>query len=107
MSLPHAHGPWCATKPPTRVDYEIATRTAIRRVLNEYGGLARDANELGDDADLCTAGMSSHATVDVLIELEDRFGIEFPAHMLGRRSFGSIAAIDAAIAQLRPGSFTA
>jgi hypothetical protein len=35
--------------------------------------------------------MSSHASVDVMIELEDRFEIEFPTDMLNRRVFGSIA----------------
>ncbi len=51
----------------------------IRRVLNEVGRLPLDANELDDRADLYLAGMSSHASVDVMIELEDTFGIEFPA----------------------------
>jgi acyl carrier protein len=73
----------------------------IRRVLNEVGRLPLDANELDDRADLYLAGMSSHASVDVMIELEDTFGIEFPAQMLNRSVFESIAAIAAAVYELK------
>jgi len=74
----------------------------IRRVLNEFGRLPVDANTLDDRADLYLAGMSSHASVDVMLELEDTFGIEFPAEMLNRSVFESIAAIADAINELRP-----
>jgi acyl carrier protein len=72
----------------------------IRRVLNECGRLPIDARELDEHADLYLAGMSSHASVDVMIELEDKLGIEFPAHMLNRRVFESISAIAAAVEEL-------
>jgi acyl carrier protein len=83
------------------------TYAEIRRVLNEYAGLAIDAGELADDDDLRAAGMSSHATVDVLVEIEDAFGLEFPPQMLGRRAFASIGTIAAAVAQLQAGSSAA
>jgi acyl carrier protein len=73
----------------------------IRRVLREYARLPLDATTLDDHADLYLAGMSSHASVDVMIELEDTFGIEFPALMLDRSVFESIAAICCAISQLQ------
>ncbi len=73
----------------------------IRRVLNDAGRLPLDANTLGDHADLYLAGMSSHASVDVMLELEDTFDVEFPAEMLNRSAFESIAAIAAAVAQLK------
>jgi acyl carrier protein len=73
----------------------------IRRVLNEVGRLPVDADTLDDRADLYLAGMSSHASVDVMIELEDTFGIEFPADMLKRSVFESIAAIAAAVDELK------
>ena len=74
----------------------------IRRVLNAFARLPVDAGELDRHADLYLAGMSSHASVDVMIELEDRFEIEFPTHMLNRRVFESIAGIAAAVDELKP-----
>ena len=44
-------------------------------------------------ADLFQAGMSSHASVNVMLALEDAFDIEFPDNMLKRRVFESVAAI--------------
>jgi acyl carrier protein len=73
----------------------------IRRVLNDAGRLPVDANTIDDQADLYVAGMSSHASVDVMLELEDTFEIEFPAEMLNRSAFESIAAIAAAVSQLK------
>ena len=65
------------------------------------GRLPVDARELDEHADLYLAGMSSHASVDVMIELEDGFEIEFPAHMLNRSVFESISAIAAAVEELK------
>jgi acyl carrier protein len=76
--------------------------TEIRRVLNEVGRLPVDADTLDAQADLYVAGMSSHASVDVMLELEDTFEIEFPAEMLNRSVFESIAAITAAISEIKP-----
>lgn len=73
----------------------------IRRVLNDAGRLPVDANTLDDHADLYLAGMSSHASVDVMLELEDTFDVQFPSEMLNRSAFESIAAIAAAVAQLK------
>jgi acyl carrier protein len=73
----------------------------IRRVLNDAGRLPIDAATLDEHADLYLAGMSSHASVDVMIELEETFEIEFPAHMLNRSVFESIAAIAAAVDEVK------
>jgi acyl carrier protein len=75
--------------------------TEIRRVLNAVGRLPVDAESLDDHADLYVAGMSSHASVDVMLELEETFGIEFPPDMLKRSVFESIAAMAAAVDQLK------
>jgi acyl carrier protein len=74
----------------------------IRRVLNEAGMLPLDAGGLDEHADLYAAGMSSHASVDVMLELEDTFEIEFPARLVSRSVFSSIDAIAEAIRELRP-----
>lgn len=78
-----------------------SVESEVRRVLNEVGRLPVDAGTLGEHADLYLAGMSSHASVDVMLELEDTFEIEFPGHMLNRSVFESIAAISAAVDELR------
>lgn len=74
----------------------------IRRVLAEHGRLASDAASLDSDADLYRAGMTSHASVNVMLALEGEFDVEFPDHMLKRGVFGSIASIRAAIDALVP-----
>lgn len=72
----------------------------IRTVLSEHGRLNVDVASLGDESDLYQAGMTSHASVNVMLALEGEFDIEFPDHMLKRSSFESIAAIDGAIQEL-------
>ena len=77
-----------------------ATKTEIRRVLSEHARLPVDVDTLADDADLFAAGMTSHASVNLMLALEDAFDLEFPDRMLTRSVFESIAAIDAAIEEL-------
>lgn len=69
----------------------------IRFVLAEHGGLSANARSPGIDADLYQAGMTSHATVDVMLALEGEFHVEFPDEMLKRSVFASIASIQNAL----------
>jgi acyl carrier protein len=78
-----------------------AMREEIRRVLRDHGRLPVDVDGLADDVDLFQAGMSSHASVNVMLALEDAFDIEFPDSMLKRSVFESIAGITAAIDELQ------
>ncbi len=73
----------------------------IRRILKDHGRLSADAATLGETADLYQAGMTSHASVNVMLALEGEFDIEFPDHMLKRSVFESIAAIRGAIEELK------
>jgi acyl carrier protein len=73
----------------------------IRKIIAEHGRLSIDVAQLPADADLYHAGMTSHASVNVMLALEDHFGIEFPDRMLTRGVFESIASIEAAVAALR------
>ena len=75
----------------------------IRKVLQEHGRLSRDASTLGEEADLYQAGMTSHASVNVMLALEAELDIEFPDHMLRRGVFESIDAMHAAISELTKG----
>ena len=72
----------------------------IQAILNEHGRLATDASALLGGDSLLAAGLTSHASVSVMLALEDAFDIEFPEHMLTRATFGSIATIEAAINEL-------
>jgi len=72
----------------------------IRQILAEHGRLPVDAQTLDDDADLYQAGMTSHASVNVMLALEDAFDVEFPDAMLKRSIFESVASIAAALTEL-------
>lgn len=73
----------------------------IRGVLADHARLPVDVRTLDDYADLYEAGMTSHASVNVMIALEDALDLEFPDSMLKRSSFESVAAIAEAVAVLR------
>jgi acyl carrier protein len=79
------------------------TKVEIRRVLREHARLPVEVDSLADDSDLFAAGMTSHASVNLMLALEDAFDLEFPDRMLTRSVFESIAAIDSAIAELTGG----
>jgi acyl carrier protein len=72
----------------------------IRKILKDHGRLTQDAATLAENADLYQAGMTSHASVNVMLALEGEFEIEFPDHMLKRGVFESMASMRDAISQL-------
>ena len=72
----------------------------IRDILDKTAKLPVKAATLSDDADLHEAGLTSFASVQLMLALEDAFDIEFPEQMLNRRTFASIKAIQSAIAEL-------
>jgi len=74
----------------------------IRQIISEHGRLRVDVDSLADDADLYQAGLSSHASVNVMLALENQFDLEFPDAMLTPTVFESIASIEAALATLQP-----
>jgi acyl carrier protein len=73
----------------------------IRKIIAEHARLSIDAAGLTADSDLYEAGMTSHASVNVMLALEDRFDIEFPDRMLKRSVFESISSIEAALVELQ------
>ncbi|MDX3928572.1 MAG: acyl carrier protein [Shinella sp.] len=68
-------------------------KTKIRELLGKHGGLPVAVDQVKDDADLYTAGMSSFASVQIMLAIEEAFDIEFPDTLLNRKSFQSIDAI--------------
>jgi acyl carrier protein len=79
------------------------TTDQIRTILKDHARLGSDASTLAENADLYQAGMTSHASVNVMLALEGAFDVEFPDHMLKRSVFESVAAIRAAITELTAG----
>lgn len=73
----------------------------IRAILAQEGKLGVNVATLKDDDDLYAAGLTSFASVQLMLALEDGFDVEFTEKMLGRRTFQSIAAIASAIAELQ------
>lgn len=70
---------------------------AIRKVLMEHGRLAVDVGTIDIDADLYALGLTSHASVNVMLALEDSFDIEFPDELLRKSTFASVRAIENAL----------
>lgn len=83
------------------VSRDIERSARIRHVLREHARLATDVDALDDQADLYQAGMTSHASVNLMLALEDAFDVEFPDSMLTRAVFQSVSAIADAIRQLQ------
>ena len=69
-------------------------------VLREHGRLAADVTALGDDDNLYQAGLTSHASVNLMLGLEEHFGVEFPERLLHRGAFSTIASIRAGLQEL-------
>ncbi len=44
--------------------------------------------------------MTSHASVNVMLAVEDAFGIEFPERMLKKSTFESVSAIRAGVLEM-------
>ena len=73
----------------------------IRQIIKQHGRLTADVDSLPATADLYQAGMTSHASVNVMLGLEDAFDVEFPDAKLTRSSFESIAAIESVLSDLQ------
>ena len=74
--------------------------TTIRTILDKHAKLTKPAGSLGEDDDLYQRGLSSHASVNVMLALEDAFDFEFPDDLLTRSTFESIASIKHAMESL-------
>jgi acyl carrier protein len=73
----------------------------IRAILEEVGGLACPIDQVGDRDDLFVKGLSSFATVGVMLAIEEEFDVAFPDSLLVRATFTSVDALAAAIATLK------
>jgi acyl carrier protein len=78
----------------------MSLQQTIRTLLDQHGQLPVPVATLPDEADLYQAGLSSFASVQLMLALEDHFDVEFPESMLNRRTFASIGAISRAVGTL-------
>jgi acyl carrier protein len=74
--------------------------SAIKEIVLEH--LAKNVNpeSLQDQSDLYSMGLTSLASVGLMLALEERFDVEFPESMLGRATFRSVASIAEGINKL-------
>ena len=79
-------------------DHEVHTR--VRRVIRDHARLPVDVDGLDDLTDLYDAGMTSHASVNLMLALEGAFDVEFPDSMLRRNVFESVSSISDALRSL-------
>lgn len=73
----------------------------IRDILGKFGRLPVAIEQVGANDDLYDAGLSSLATVNVMLAIEDAFDLEFPDQLLTRRSFQSIASLTGVVMGLK------
>jgi acyl carrier protein len=72
----------------------------VREILTLHGRLSGPVDQLQATSDLYNAGLTSLATVGLMLALEEQFNIEFPDSMLSRKTFASIESIADAVQQL-------
>jgi acyl carrier protein len=72
----------------------------IREVLEAHGRLPISVQSLQETDDLFDNGLTSHASVNVMLALEDTYDFEFPDELLVKSTFESIAAIRDALNSL-------
>ena len=72
----------------------------IRQVVAAYGRLPVDISTVRRTDDLYRAGLTSHASVNVMLGLEDAFDVELPDELLRKSTFQTVAAIEVALRSL-------
>ncbi|MGJ0118233.1 acyl carrier protein [Williamsia sp. MIQD14] len=74
----------------------------IRRILVSHGKMSVDAMSVDSSVDLYELGLTSHASVNVMLALEDEFDIEFPDTDLKKSTFATVDSLAAVVGRLVP-----
>ncbi|MCX6467816.1 acyl carrier protein [Williamsia herbipolensis] len=74
----------------------------IRRILVSHGKMSVDAMSVDSSVDLYELGLTSHASVNVMLALEDEFDIEFPDTDLKKSTFATVDNLAAVVGRLVP-----
>lgn len=72
----------------------------IRALLAQNPMIPIDFGAVSDSDNLYDAGLSSFASVQMMLAIEEEFDIEFPEEKLTRRTFSSLQNIAAAVSEL-------
>ena len=72
----------------------------IRNILAAYAKMPTDVFALSEDEDLYERGLPSHASVNVMLAIEDEFSIEFPDELLKKATFATISRLVAVVSDL-------
>ena len=80
---------------------ELTNKDRIRKIVKENAGLGLEFEKVDSSTDLYRAGMTSYASVVLMIALENEFELEFPDGMLSRKVFESIDSIADAVETLQ------
>jgi acyl carrier protein len=72
----------------------------LRAILAAHGKLSVDASTLQPQDDLFAAGLTSFATVQLMLAIEDAFDVEIPDTKLNRKTFSSLAELSTVIEEL-------
>ncbi len=72
----------------------------VRDLVLQHARLPVPPESVTADTDLYASGLTSLTTVHLMLALEEHFDVEFPEHMLSRRTFESVASIAEAIEEL-------
>ena len=78
----------------------------LRDIISKFGRLPVDVQTLGPHDDLYEAGLSSLASVNLMLAIEEAFDVEFPDELLTRRSFQSISSLLSVVGRLKTASFS-
>ncbi len=72
----------------------------VRALIAEACNLPSDVSKLSSIDDLYVAGLTSFASVQLMLALEEQFDVEFPERLLSRKTFSSIASIVEALNEI-------
>ena len=72
----------------------------VRELVIQHGRLPGGGAGLTDESDLYAAGLTSLATVGVMLAIEEHFDIEFPESKLNRATFRSVSTLATLISEL-------
>ena len=74
-----------------------ADSPSIRLIAAQHASLTVPVEQLADGDDLYAHGLSSLATVELMLAIEDAYDIELPERLLVRSTFESVASIIEAV----------
>jgi acyl carrier protein len=76
------------------------TLEKLKACMLEHLKLVQSVDKIHDDAELTGLGLDSMAATNLMIDIEDEFGITFPDDLLTPETFRTVTTLNSAIQQL-------